>query len=154
MPVPEGGASIRGSRARFLLESVATGYFLTDAAANTSAKCLDGTPSLYYHRPGFDSGAQKWFVFMQGGGWCNTASASGEFSGKGYDNCEQRSSELSPAPSARCTTRHHLKLPPASSDLHPKYSKASSPPAESAEVAASGCGVQGGRWAQRALTAR
>lgn len=118
-PLPEGGASIHESRARFLLESVATGYFLTEAAANSSAKCLDGTPSLYYHRPGFDSGAQKWFVFMQGGGWCNTASASGEFVGRGYDNCEQRSSELSPAPSARYAARHHRGGPPAGSGLHP-----------------------------------
>jgi hypothetical protein len=118
-PLPEGGAGISGSRAQYLLESVATGYFLTDAAANKSAKCLDGTPSLYYHRPGFDSGTQKWFVFMQGGGWCNTANASDELVARGYDNCQQRSSELSAAPSARYTIRYHAVSPPAGSGSHP-----------------------------------
>lgn len=34
------------------------------------AYCLDGTAPMYYHRPGTGSGANKWFVFHQGGGWC------------------------------------------------------------------------------------
>jgi hypothetical protein len=48
----------------------AQGYLLTDAATKTDAKCLDGTPAIYYHAKGFGSGANKWFVHQQGGGWC------------------------------------------------------------------------------------
>jgi hypothetical protein len=48
----------------------AQGYFLTDDAANSNARCLDGTPALYYHRKGTGSGANKWFLHQQGGGWC------------------------------------------------------------------------------------
>jgi hypothetical protein len=51
----------------------AQGYFLKDAAAGAdNAKCLDGTPALYYHRKGTGSGANKWFLHQQGGGWCYT----------------------------------------------------------------------------------
>jgi hypothetical protein len=50
----------------------ATGYFLKDAAANDGAQCLDGTPGAYYHRPGKDSGANKWYIHHQGGGWCES----------------------------------------------------------------------------------
>ena len=35
--------------------------------------CLDGTPPGYYMRPGQNSGADKWIVHMEGGGWCQTA---------------------------------------------------------------------------------
>lgn len=49
----------------------AQGYFLKDAAEGPeNARCLDGTPALYYHRKGTGSGANKWFVHQQGGGWC------------------------------------------------------------------------------------
>lgn len=49
----------------------AQGYFLKDAATGPeNAKCLDGTPALYYHRKGTGSGANKWFLHQQGGGWC------------------------------------------------------------------------------------
>ena len=49
----------------------ATGYFLTaDAAGPDHAKCLDGTPPVYYHTPGWGDGKDKWFIHQQGGGWC------------------------------------------------------------------------------------
>lgn len=49
----------------------AQGYFLKEAAEGPdNAKCLDGTPALYYHRKGTGSGANKWFLHQQGGGWC------------------------------------------------------------------------------------
>ena len=48
----------------------AQGYLLTDAAQNQNARCLDGTPAIYYHAKGFGSGANKWFLHQQGGGWC------------------------------------------------------------------------------------
>ena len=51
--------------------SFAQGYFLSDAASGPdNARCLDGTPALYYHRAGTGSGANKWFLHQQGGGWC------------------------------------------------------------------------------------
>ena len=34
------------------------------------AKCLDGSQGSYYFRPGTGSGADKWNIFMSGGGWC------------------------------------------------------------------------------------
>ena len=34
--------------------------------------CLDGTPGMYYHRPGTGSGSHKWFIYHQGGGWCTS----------------------------------------------------------------------------------
>jgi len=49
----------------------AQGYFLKSVAEGPeNAKCLDGTPALYYHRKGTGSGANKWFLHQQGGGWC------------------------------------------------------------------------------------
>ena len=49
----------------------AQSYFLTaDAAGPDHAKCLDGTPPVYYHTPGWGDGADKWFIHQQGGGWC------------------------------------------------------------------------------------
>ena len=49
----------------------AQGYFLKDAAAGPdNARCLDGSPALYYHRKGTGSGANKWYVHQEGGGWC------------------------------------------------------------------------------------
>ena len=48
--------------------SFAQGYFLRDAAEGPdNARCLDGTPPLYYHRKGTGSGANKWFIHQQGG---------------------------------------------------------------------------------------
>eukprot|EP01012_Entosiphon_sulcatum_P061416 TRINITY_DN8696_c0_g2_i1.p1 TRINITY_DN8696_c0_g2~~TRINITY_DN8696_c0_g2_i1.p1 ORF type:complete len:405 (+),score=81.78 TRINITY_DN8696_c0_g2_i1:24-1217(+) len=48
------------------------GYWLTEAAEKDNAVCIDGTPAVYYHRPGTGSGANKWYIHHQGGGWCNT----------------------------------------------------------------------------------
>lgn len=50
----------------------ALGYQLTDAAKANQAVCLDGSPPVYYHRKGTGSGANKWFVHQQGGGWCSS----------------------------------------------------------------------------------
>lgn len=51
----------------------AQGYFLREAAEGPeNARCLDGTPALYYHRKGTGSGMNKWFLHQQGGGWCYT----------------------------------------------------------------------------------
>ena len=36
----------------------------------SNARCLDGSSGSYYFRPGTGSGANKWIVFHQGGGWC------------------------------------------------------------------------------------
>ena len=52
-----------------------TGYSLVDAAKADNAVCLDGSPGLYYHRPGTGSGANKWYIHMEGGGWCSSVAA-------------------------------------------------------------------------------
>lgn len=37
------------------------------------ALCLDGSPPLYYHSPGFGDGVDKWQIHMEGGAWCGSA---------------------------------------------------------------------------------
>ena len=36
----------------------------------SEARCIDGSPAAYYFRAGTGSGASKWVVFHEGGGWC------------------------------------------------------------------------------------
>jgi len=45
---------------------------LVQAAQAEGALCLDGTPSAYYFHPGTGSGANKWLLFHEGGGWCTS----------------------------------------------------------------------------------
>ena len=33
--------------------------------------CLDGSPPGYYIRAGFGDGANKWILYLMGGGWCS-----------------------------------------------------------------------------------
>lgn len=40
--------------------------------AYPDARCLDGTPGTYYHSPGVDTGHSKWYIELQGGGWCGS----------------------------------------------------------------------------------
>jgi hypothetical protein len=51
-----------------------TAVRLLDAAKPPqNARCLDGSPPLYYHSPGFDDGVDKWEIHMEGGAWCGDA---------------------------------------------------------------------------------
>ena len=51
-----------------------TAVRLVDAAKPPqNARCLDGSPPLYYHSPGFDDGVNKWEIHMEGGAWCGDA---------------------------------------------------------------------------------
>ena len=43
---------------------------MTSAAARDNAVCLDGSVPVFYFRPGSGSGANKWHIFHEGGGWC------------------------------------------------------------------------------------
>lgn len=36
------------------------------------AKCLDGSKPGYYMYPGYGSGINKWMIYHEGGGWCNS----------------------------------------------------------------------------------
>ncbi|CAI6005399.1 unnamed protein product [Closterium sp. NIES-64] len=36
------------------------------------AKCLDGSPPGYYHRPGYAAGSAAWHIHLPGGGWCTS----------------------------------------------------------------------------------
>ena len=44
------------------------------------AVCLDGSQAAFYFRPGSGTGAKKWHIHHQGGGWCES-----------LDDCLQRS---------------------------------------------------------------
>merc|ERR1719272_1689321 len=44
----------------------------TSVPVTNGAVCLDGSPGAYYHSPGTGSGANKWYVHHQGGGWCES----------------------------------------------------------------------------------
>lgn len=41
-------------------------------AERRGALCLDGSVPGYHFRKGFGSGANKWLLHIEGGGWCNT----------------------------------------------------------------------------------
>eukprot|EP01123_Difflugia_compressa_P012596 TRINITY_DN5452_c0_g1_i1.p1 TRINITY_DN5452_c0_g1~~TRINITY_DN5452_c0_g1_i1.p1 ORF type:complete len:374 (-),score=70.27 TRINITY_DN5452_c0_g1_i1:154-1275(-) len=45
---------------------------MTEAASSNGAVCLDGSPGAYYFISGSGSGANKWFLYHQGGGWCES----------------------------------------------------------------------------------
>ncbi|KAH9325142.1 hypothetical protein KI387_005320, partial [Taxus chinensis] len=52
-------------------ESLIVNLTLVERAADTGAFCLDGTlPAYRFHR-GNGSGANKWLLQFEGGGWCN-----------------------------------------------------------------------------------
>lgn len=46
----------------------AEGVFLTDGGA----MAIDGSPAVYYIRPGTGDGMNKWYIHHQGGGWCES----------------------------------------------------------------------------------
>eukprot|EP00483_Globobulimina_turgida_P012582 UN12605 len=52
------------------IETLGTRVNLTDAMNQNGAVCLDGTVPVFYWRPGFGDGVNKFHVFFQGGGWC------------------------------------------------------------------------------------
>merc|ERR1711881_118026 len=60
------------SMASFTAGGPAKKYLMTEAAASKGAMCLDGTPGAYYFQPGTGSGATKWYIHHQGGGWCES----------------------------------------------------------------------------------
>src|SRR3990170_3449932 len=39
-------------------------------AARRQAVCNDGSPAVYYFRPGSGAGANRWVIFLVGGGFC------------------------------------------------------------------------------------
>eukprot|EP00928_Gymnodinium_smaydae_P005729 TRINITY_DN1196_c0_g4_i1.p1 TRINITY_DN1196_c0_g4~~TRINITY_DN1196_c0_g4_i1.p1 ORF type:complete len:721 (+),score=151.87 TRINITY_DN1196_c0_g4_i1:36-2165(+) len=43
---------------------------LTTAAVDKGARCLDGSPAGFYIQDGWGSGAARWMIHLQGGGWC------------------------------------------------------------------------------------
>jgi len=63
---------------------------LLTGETNNGAACLDGSPPAYYIHEGSGSGANKWFLHHQGGGYCtsledcNGRAHSGLGSSKGY----------------------------------------------------------------------
>jgi len=47
-------------------------HFIGPDTGYPLARCLDGTPALYYLNPGYDSGKDKYMIFHQGGGYCGS----------------------------------------------------------------------------------
>src|SRR5262249_28603122 len=39
-------------------------------AVHRHAVCNDGSPGVYYFRPGSGSGVNRWVIFLAGGGFC------------------------------------------------------------------------------------
>lgn len=61
-----GSNSITGSPAYDPKKSIPR--YLLDR--NTGARCLDGTQPAFYLRRGHNTGANRWLIFFEGGGWC------------------------------------------------------------------------------------
>ena len=59
---------------------------LTDAATNTGALCMDGSPGAYFLSLGTET--IKWIMYFEGGGWCGCL---GVQCSKGFDTCYSRS---------------------------------------------------------------
>ena len=49
--------------------NIATRRLLSDGGY-PKALCLDGSPALYYLSQGSGTGAKKYFIYFEGGGWC------------------------------------------------------------------------------------
>ena len=62
----------RSALSSTLDNSTGVRVILTDAVGQTGARCLDGTPPIYYIRKGSGDGANKWYIHHQGGGWCES----------------------------------------------------------------------------------
>lgn len=60
--------------------SSAKGYILNDAPLLFDAKCIDGTPPIYYYLKGDSNGFEKWYIHFESGGWCTSE-----------ENCYERS---------------------------------------------------------------
>ncbi|CAK9040237.1 unnamed protein product [Durusdinium trenchii] len=43
---------------------------LEEAVQTRGAACLDGSPAGYWIEHGWGSGAKRWIIHFQGGGWC------------------------------------------------------------------------------------
>ena len=46
--------------------------FTVQQAASRNAVCNDGSPAVYYFRPGTGSGSNDWVLFLGGGGFCHS----------------------------------------------------------------------------------
>jgi Pectinacetylesterase len=74
-------AAMVGSGARAqggINNTLFTPVFLTDAAAQNGAVCLDGTPGLIFIQKGVGNDALKFTIHQQGGAWCQSEGACAE----------------------------------------------------------------------------
>jgi hypothetical protein len=70
--------------------------------ADSSARCLDGSPAAFYIRTGSKANAGKWIVHLEGGGWATDLG--GHF-------------ERSQVQPTVCLFPHSLLSPPAPPDI-------------------------------------
>lgn len=52
--------------------AAAAAFRLGPDTGYAKARCLDGSPGLYYFSPGSGDGINKFFIFHEGGGWCGS----------------------------------------------------------------------------------
>ena len=52
--------------------SVAQAHFVGPPTGYPLARCVDGSPGLYYLSEGYGSGSSKFLLFHEGGGFCNS----------------------------------------------------------------------------------
>ncbi|KAI4319926.1 hypothetical protein MLD38_033464 [Melastoma candidum] len=64
--------SVVGKRVVYTNTTLLVNLTLIPEAASTGAVCLDGTLPGYHMHRGHGSGANRWLVQIEGGGWCNT----------------------------------------------------------------------------------
>ena len=70
--------------------NIGQSVFLTKAANTSGARCLDGSPGLYYISNESETitiERNKYFIYFQGGGWCSGYT---EAQGIGFDSCFDR----------------------------------------------------------------
>ncbi len=46
---------------------------IVDQPEFPTALCNDGTKPVYYHKQGFGSGAKRWIIWLEGGGYCSSS---------------------------------------------------------------------------------
>lgn len=99
---------------------------VTNAAAK-NAVCNDGSPAVYYFRPGKGSGANNWVIFLSGGGLCYSVESCTErkidspalMSSKGYPSTFVGNGVLSDlsAKNPDLFNANQVAIPYCSSDL-------------------------------------
>lgn len=77
----QGGAPLADAWAKDAPERL---YLLHEEERLQRGVCLDGSAPAYFFRPGWGSGASKFLIHYEGGGWCTSEEACLDRAGTGY----------------------------------------------------------------------